>query len=91
MSFHIDSYSNQITFIESESHSAMSDSLPPHELYRPWNSPCQNAEVVAFPFSRASSQPRDLTQVSRFAGGLFTIWATREAEVVSNSLWPHGL
>ena len=43
--FHIDSYSNQITFIESESHSAMSDSLPPHGLYYPWNSPGQNTEV----------------------------------------------
>ena len=27
---------------------------------------------VAFPFSRGSSQPRDRTQVSRIAGGLFT-------------------
>ena len=30
-------------------------------------------------FSRGSSQPRDRTQVSRIAGGFFTIWATREA------------
>ena len=29
-------------------------------------------EWVAFPFSRASSQPRDRTQVSRIAGGSFT-------------------
>ena len=29
-------------------------------------------EWVAFPFSRGSSQPRDQTQVSRIAGGLFT-------------------
>ena len=29
--------------------------------------------------SRGSSQPRDRTQVSRMAGGLFTSWATREA------------
>ena len=36
-------------------------------------------EWVAFPFSRASSQPRDWTQVSRIAGGFFTSWATREA------------
>ena len=36
-------------------------------------------EWVAFPFSRASSQPRDQTQVSRIAGGFFTSWATREA------------
>ena len=30
-------------------------------------------EWVAFPFSRGSSQPRDRTQVSRIAGGFFTI------------------
>ena len=36
-------------------------------------------ELVAIPFSRASSQPRDWTQVSHIAGGFFTSWATREA------------
>ena len=36
-------------------------------------------EWVAFPFSRGSSKPRDGTQVSCIAGGLFTSWATREA------------
>ena len=35
---------------------------------------------VAMPSSRRSSQTRDWTQVSRFAGGSFTIWATREAQ-----------
>ena len=29
-------------------------------------------EWVAFPFSRSSSQTRDLTQVSHIAGGFFT-------------------
>ena len=33
-------------------------------------------EWVAFPFSRVSFQSRDQTQVSLFAGGLFTIWAS---------------
>ena len=37
-------------------------------------------EWVAFPFSRGSPQPRDQTQVSRIAGGFFTIWAKREAQ-----------
>ena len=37
-------------------------------------------EWVAFPFSRGSSQPRDQTQVSCFAGRFFTNWATREAQ-----------
>ena len=36
-------------------------------------------EQVATPSSRGSSQPRDRTQVSCFAGRFFTAWATREA------------
>ena len=36
-------------------------------------------EWVTFSFYRGSSQPRDWTQVSRIAGGFFTVWATREA------------
>ena len=104
-----------------ESCSVVSDSLWPHGLYSPWNSPGQstgvhslsllqgifptqgsnpglphcrwiiyhlshqgsprkNTGVVAYPFSRGSSQPRDRTQVSHIAGGLFTSWATREAQ-----------
>ena len=38
-------------------------------------------EWVALPSSRRSSQPREWTQVSCIAGGFFTIWATREAQV----------
>ena len=38
-------------------------------------------EWVAFPFPRGSSQPRDKTQVSLTAGGFFTSWVTREAQV----------
>ena len=64
---------------ESESCLAMSDSLRPYGLYSPRNSPGQNTEWVAFPFSRGSSQPRDQTQVSSIAGGFFTSWVTREA------------
>ena len=36
-------------------------------------------EWVVMPTFNGSSQPRDRTQVSRIAGGFFTIWATREA------------
>ena len=36
-------------------------------------------EWVAYPFSRGSSQPRNLTRVSCIAGGFFTNWAMREA------------
>ena len=42
-------------------------------------------EWAAFPFSRGSPQPRDGTQVSSFAGGFFTAWATREAQSESVS------
>ena len=38
-------------------------------------------EWAAFPFSRASSQPRDWMQVSCIAGGFFTSWATREVHI----------
>ena len=37
-------------------------------------------EWVAMPFSRGSSQLRDLTQLSHTVGRFFTIWATREAQ-----------
>ena len=36
-------------------------------------------ERIAISFSRGSSQPRNQTWVSHFAGRCFTIWATREA------------
>ena len=37
-------------------------------------------ELVDFPFSRRSSQPRNWTGVSCIAGRFFTNWATREAQ-----------
>ena len=66
------------------SRSVMSNSVTP------WTVACQapvstgilqarTLEWVAMPSSRGSSQPRDQTQVSRIAGGFFTIWASREA------------
>ena len=42
-------------------------------------------EQVAIPFSKGSSQPRDQTQVSCIAGGFFTTWATREAQIWQSS------
>ena len=42
-------------------------------------------EWVAISYSRESSQPRDQTQVSCIAGGLFTSWATREAQI--DKMW----
>ena len=43
-------------------------------------------EWVALPFSRGSPWPKDQTQVSRIAGRLFTIWATKEAAKIF--FWP---
>ena len=45
--------------------------------------PARLLEWVAIPFSRGSSWPRDRIWVSCIAGGLFAIWATREAPLVS--------
>ena len=42
---------------------------------------------VAVPFSRGSSQPRSQTQVFHIAGGFFTIWATREAQIQLRPTW----
>ena len=39
------------------------------------------ARILELPFSRGSSQPRDWTQISRIAGRLFPVWATREAPI----------
>ena len=62
--------------------SVMSDSLWSHGLSHqaPLSMGILQARIlewVAMPSSRGSSQPRDLTQVSRIAGGFFIIWATR--------------
>ena len=58
----------------------------------PWTVACQTplsmeilqariVEWIAMPSSRGSSQPRDGTLVSRTAGRLFTVWATRKVHV----------
>ena len=44
-------------------------------------------EWVAMPFSRGSSWPSDQSQVSRIAGGFFTIWATRvDLDIITHLL-----
>ena len=65
---------------ESESCSAMSNSLWLHGYTVPEILQARILEWVAFPFSRGSSQPRDWTQVSRIAGRFFTSWANRDAQ-----------
>ena len=44
----------------------------------PWT--VAHQELVVIPSSRGSSQPRNRTQISCIVGGVFTIWATREAQ-----------
>ena len=61
---------------ENESHSVVSDSLWPHGLYSPWNSPGQNTGVGSLSLLQGIFR----TQVSRIAGRFFTSWATREAQ-----------
>ena len=39
-------------------------------------------EWVSYPFSSGSSQPRNWTGVSCIAGGFFTNWAVREAQII---------
>ena len=67
----------------------MSDSLLPHgRCQAPLSMGILQARIlewVVMPSSRASSQPRDQTQVSRIAGGgFFTVWATRETQEYCN-------
>ena len=77
--------SSHVWMWESKSCSGVSNSLWPHGLYSSRNSPGQNTGVGTSPFSRASSQPRDQTQVSHIVGGFFTSWATRE--VIWDEMW----
>ena len=48
--------------------------------YSPWNSPGQNAGVGSLSLLQGIFPTQDQTQVSHIAGGLFTSWATREAQ-----------
>ena len=63
----------------SESLSVMSDSLRPHRLHSPRNSPGQNTGWGSLPLLQEASQRRDQIQVSHIAVGFFTSWATRGA------------
>ena len=48
-------------------------------------------EWVSMPFSRGSSQPRDLTQVSHIAGRFFTNWATGKALILYYLIFIHNI
>ena len=61
----------------SEIHSVMSDSLGPHGLYSPWNSPGQNTEVGSLSLLQGIFPTQGLPGI---AGRFFTSKATREAQ-----------
>ena len=52
-------------YSESESHSVRTDSLQPHRLYSPWNSPVQNTGVGSHSLLQGIFPTRDRTQASR--------------------------
>ena len=56
--------------------SVVSNSLRPHGLYSPWNSPGQNTRVDSISLLQRIFQSRDRTQVSGIVGRFFTSWAT---------------
>ena len=60
---------------KSQSHSVVSHSLWPHELYSPWNSPGQNTRVGNLPLFQ-EIEPRSPT----LQADSFTSWATRDAQ-----------
>ena len=64
---------------------AMSDSLRPHRLYSPRNSPGQNTGVGSLSLLQGIFPNQGLNQVSCIAGGFFTSWATREAPIISDA------
>ena len=65
---------------ECENCSVLSNSLRPHRYIVHGILQARILEWVAFPFSRGSSQPKDLTQVSHIADGFFTRLVTRETQ-----------
>ena len=64
---------------ENESRSVVSDSLQPHGLYRPWNSPGQNTGVGSFYLLQGIFPTQGSNPGLPPRSGLFTSWATREA------------
>ena len=74
------------------SRSIVSDSLRPQAPVSMRILQARILEWVAICFSRGFSQPKDWTQVSRIAGGFFTVWATMESQVlhlyIRKLMWP---
>ena len=60
--------------------SAASDSLRPHGLYSPWNSPGQDTRLGKLSLLQGIFPTQGLNQVFHIAGRFFTSWATGEAQ-----------
>ena len=75
---------------ESEACSVASDSLRPHGLYGPWNSPGHNTGVGGLSLLQGIFPTQGLTGVSCIAGRFFTSWAKREGYTFSKS-WKMGV
>ena len=61
------------------SRSVMSNSLQPHRLYSPWNSPGENTRVGSRSLLPSPGDlPNPGIELSHIAGRFFTSWATRE-------------
>ena len=74
----------------SPSHSVMSNSLRIHELYSPWNSLDQNTGVGSLSLLQQIFLTHQ-TSVSCIAGGFFTNWLIREAQVYSDNFSQNSL
>ena len=61
----------RIYYRQSESRSVVSNSLGPHGLYSPWNSPGQNTGVGSLSLLQGIFSTQG-TQASHIAGGFFT-------------------
>ena len=60
---------------------SLSYSLRPHGLYSPRNSPGQNTGVGGHSLLQGIFPTQGSNPVSCIAGGFFTVWATREAQL----------
>ena len=89
----------------SESRSVVSDSLQPHGLYRPWNSPGQNTGVGSLSLIQGIFPTQGLNPGRQHCRWILYQLAEPQEKlkntgvgsvqfscsVMSNSLWPHGL
>ena len=69
---------------QSESRSAVSNSLWPHGLYSPWNSPCQNTGLSSLYLLQGIFATQGLNPGHPHCRQILYSWATREAQEHSN-------